>query len=136
MGETPKELEEGKVFLENWFQNLKVRTTRWRVPQNIQRCLHLSTHIQLELNQTTVWHSQGSTTNAKSLDYYPTTEEIFAELARHSKPKIPIPVGAKEINHSIIEPLTDQEKEEDYEVHFHISTFTSEDSLKEEKNPL
>ena len=30
-----KELENGKVMLENWFQNLKIQTTRWRVPQNI-----------------------------------------------------------------------------------------------------
>ena len=45
-------------------------------------------------------------------------------------------MGAKEINHSIVEPLTDQEKEEDYEVHLHISTFTSEDNTIEEQNPL
>ena len=32
---TLHELEQGKVFLENWFQKLKVHTTRWRVPQNI-----------------------------------------------------------------------------------------------------
>ena len=29
---TLHELERGKVLLENWFQQLKVRTTRWRVP--------------------------------------------------------------------------------------------------------
>ena len=32
--------------------------------------------------------------------------------------------------------LTDQEKEEDYEFHLHISTFTSEDSSTMEHNPL
>ena len=32
---TLHELEHGKVLLENWFQQLKVCTTRWRVPQNI-----------------------------------------------------------------------------------------------------
>ena len=32
---TMKELAKGKVLLENWFQQLKVQTTRWRVPLNI-----------------------------------------------------------------------------------------------------
>ena len=32
---TLKELPNGKVPLENWLQQLKVQTTRWRVPQNI-----------------------------------------------------------------------------------------------------
>ena len=46
---TPQELEEAKLFLENWFQNLKVQTTRWRVPQNIRICLPSKAHIRLEL---------------------------------------------------------------------------------------
>ena len=29
---TLKELENGKLMVENWFQTLKVQTTRWRVP--------------------------------------------------------------------------------------------------------
>ena len=33
---TLKELEDGKVLLENWLQQLKVHMTRWRVPQNIR----------------------------------------------------------------------------------------------------
>ena len=33
---TLKELAKGKVLLENWFQQLKVHKTRWRVPQNIR----------------------------------------------------------------------------------------------------
>ena len=33
---TPHELDQGKVFLENWFQQLKFHTTRWRVPQKIR----------------------------------------------------------------------------------------------------
>ena len=53
---TPHELEQGKVFLENWFQQLKVRTTRWRVPQNIRRKLLANSHIQLELDHTSVWY--------------------------------------------------------------------------------
>ena len=43
--------------------------------------------------------------------------------------KIPIPEAAKQVDFSIIEPLTDQEKEEDYELNLYISTFVSEDSL-------
>ena len=35
-----------------------------------------------------------------------------------------------------MEPLTNQKKEEDYEVHLHISTFTSKDNPKQDKNPL
>ena len=32
---TLKELEDEKVMLENWIQQLKVRMNKWRVPQNI-----------------------------------------------------------------------------------------------------
>ena len=39
-----------------------------------------------------------------------------------------MPEEAKQINFSIIEPLTDQEKEEDYELNLYISTFVSEDT--------
>ena len=42
--------------------------------------------------------------------------------------KIPIPEAAKQIYFSIIEPLIDQEKEEDYELNLYISTFVSEDT--------
>ena len=90
----------------------------------------------MELDHTAVWHAQGSTTKANPLNYYPTFKEIFTELSRQTKTKIIIPEAAKEINHSIVEPLTDQEKEEDYEVHLHISTFTSEDSSTMEQNPF
>ena len=72
----------------------------------------------------------------KPLDYYPIVEDIFTELSGQSKTKIAISASAKEINHSIVEPLTDQEKEEDYEVHLHISIFTSKDRSTEEQNPL
>ena len=51
---TLKELANGKVMLENWFQNLKIQTTRWRVPRNIRRSLPKTAHIQLELNRTRV----------------------------------------------------------------------------------
>ena len=71
-----KGLENGKVMLESWFQNLKLQTTRWRVPQNIRRSLPKTTHIQLELNHTTVWYMQGVKAKAKALDYYPTIDEI------------------------------------------------------------
>ena len=87
----------------------------------------------MELDHTTVWYSQDLTTSAEPLEYYPTVEEIFDELSQQSKTNIIIPVGTREINFSIVEPLTDQE-EEHYEFHLHINTFTSEDSLIEEKN--
>ena len=54
---TMKELANGKVLLENWLQQLKVYTTRWRVPQNIRRSLSKIAHIQLELDHTMVWSS-------------------------------------------------------------------------------
>ena len=91
---------------------------------------------ELELDHTIVWHVQGSITKSKPLEYYPTIEEIFTELSRKTKTKITIPKATKGINQPIVEPLTDQEKEEDYEVHIHINTFTFEDNPIEEKNLL
>ena len=79
---------------------------------------------------------RGLAAKAKHIDYYPTIEDIFKELYRQSNTKMSIQVIAKKTNQPIVEPLTEQEKEEDYEVQLHISTFTSEDSLAEEKNTL
>ena len=50
---------------------------------------------------------QGTDSNAKALDYYPSVEQIFWELSRQAGKKIQIPAKAKEINFSIEEPLTD-----------------------------
>ena len=50
-------------------------------------------------------------------------EQIFRELTRQAQTKIPIPEATKQVNFSIIEPLTDQEKKEDYELNLYISTF-------------
>ena len=79
---TLKELANGKVMLENWFQNLKIHITRWRVPQNIRRILPKTTHIQLKLNHMAVWYMKGEKATVKPLDYYPIVEEIFHELAQ------------------------------------------------------
>ena len=78
---TLKEVENGKVMLGNWFQNLKIQTTRWRVPQNIRISLLKIAHIQLELDHTVVWYMHVEKETTKPLDYYPTVEEIFRELA-------------------------------------------------------
>ena len=62
---------------------------------------------------------QGAKTKAKPLDYYPTVEEIFRELAQQSGTNLSIPAKAKEVNLSIEEieePLIDEEKKEDYEL--------------------
>ena len=53
---------------------------------------------------------QGTKAKAKTLDYYLTIEEIFQELARQLGTKLSIPVREKEIDMSIEEPLTEQEK--------------------------
>ena len=53
---TMTKLSNRKVLLENWLQQLKVRTTKWRMPQNIQRSLPKKAHIQVELDHTTVWY--------------------------------------------------------------------------------
>ena len=124
-----KEIANGKVLLENWLQQLKVHTTRWRVPQNIRWSLPKKAHIQLELDHTVVWYMQGAKSNTKALDYYPSVEQIFQELSRQARAKIPIPAKAKETNFSIEEPLTNQEKEEDYELNLYINTFVSEETL-------
>ena len=71
---------------------------------------------------------QGQDPNAQDLDYYPTVDQIFRELTRQAKTKIPVPEAAKQVDFSIVEPLTDQEKEEDYELNLYISTFVSEDT--------
>ena len=125
---TLQELESGMVPLENWLQQLKVRTTRWRVPQNIRRSLPTNSHIQLELDHTSVWYMQGCDSNAKALDYYPSVDQIFRELSRQAKTKIPVPASAKKSDFSIEESLTNQEKEEDYEINLYISTFVSEET--------
>ena len=70
---------------------------------------------------------QGDNSNTKALDYYPYVDQIFRQLTRQAKTKIPVPEAAKQDNFSIEEPLTDQEKEEDYELNLYISTFVSED---------
>ena len=75
-----------------------------------------------------MWYMQGDDSNAKALDYYPSIDQIFRELSRQAKKKIPVPAAAKQIDFSIEEPLTDQEKEEDYELNLYISTFVSEET--------
>ena len=124
------------MLLENWLQQLKVHTTRWRVPQNIQRSLPKRSHIQLELDHTLVWYMQGEKSNAKALDYYPSVEQIFWELSRQAGTKIQIPTKAKEIDFSIEESLTDQEKEEHYELNLYISTFMSKETHVEHTGQL
>ena len=78
----------------------------------------------------------GFTWKAEPLKIYPSVEEIFVEVARQSNTKISIPVISKNIEQHIFKPLTNQEKEEDYEVHLHIITFNLEDTLVEDKNTL
>ena len=79
---------------------------------------------------------QGSKAKTKPLDYYPTVEEIFRELARQSGTKLSILTKTKKGNLAIEEPLTDQEKEEDYELQLHINTFVSEETPAEDTNRL
>ena len=116
-----QELEAAKVLLENWFQNIKVLTSRWRVPQNIQICMPSTTHIQLELDHIVVWYMQGAAVKDKHLECYPIDEEIFKELSQQSSTKLSILAVANNTNQPILEPLTDHEKEE---VHLHIRNFT------------
>ena len=71
---------------------------------------------------------QGDDSNAKALDYYPSVDQIFWELSRQAKTKIPVPTVSKKIDFSIEDPLTDQEKEEDYELNLYISTFVSDET--------
>ena len=73
---------------------------------------------------------------AKPLDYYPTVDEIFQEIAWESNTKMLIPARDKEMNQQIEEPLIDQEKEEDYELHLYISTFMSKDISVEDTSRI
>ena len=77
---------------------------------------------------------QGAKTKVKPIDYYPTVKEILCELAQQSGTKLLIPVKAKEKNIAIKEPLTEQEKEEYYELRLHISTFVSNETPAEDTN--
>ena len=72
----------------------------------------------------------------KPLYYYPSVDEIFQELARQSNTNLSIPAKAKEINQPIEEPLTDQEKEEDYELRLYISASVLEDTLTKDTSIL
>ena len=58
------------------------------------------------------------------------------QVARQSNAKMSILAIAKKIDQQIVELLTNQEKEEYYEVHLHISTFTLEDTPAEEVKTL
>ena len=71
---------------------------------------------------------QGEKSNAKALDYYPSAKQIFRELSWQAGTKIQIPTKTKEIDFSIKELLTYQEKEEDYELNLYINTFVSEET--------
>ena len=79
---------------------------------------------------------QGEKETVKPLNYYPTVEEIFQKLARHSNTKLSIPAKSKEINQIIEEPLIDQEKEEDYKLRLHINTFMLDNILAGDTNRL
>ena len=50
---------------------------------------------------------QGQDPKENDLDYYPTVDQIFQELSRQAKMKILVPEAAKQVDFSIIEPLTD-----------------------------
>ena len=71
---------------------------------------------------------RGQDPKAQDLEYYPTVEQIFRELTRQAQTEITIPEASKQVDFSIIEPLTNQEKEEDYELNLYISTFVLEDT--------
>ena len=72
---------------------------------------------------------QGQDPKSQDLNYYPMVDHIFWELTRQAQRRIQIPEATKHVNFSTIEPLTDQEKEEDYNINIYISTFVSEDTL-------
>ena len=79
---------------------------------------------------------QGDNSNAKSLNYYPSVDQIFRELSRQAKTKILVPTIAKQIDFSIEKLLTDQEKEENYELNLYISSFVSEETPVEHTGQL
>lgn len=125
-----------KIWLEVWFQNLKTVFTRWRVPQNVRRSLPSSAHIQLELDHTKVWHLQGIGGAARTLKFYPSIDEIFNELNRQSNTILTIPAKARDVSVPVVEPLIDQEKEEEYEGRLYMHTFIYEAEPTVAKRPL
>ena len=81
------------------------------------------------MDHIVVWFMQGGGGKDEPLDSYPSMKDIFAELAWQANTKVFIPTIVKNIDQPIVEPLTNQKNEEDYEVHLHISNFTLEDTL-------
>ena len=59
------------------------------------------------MDHTSVWYMRGQDPKAQDLDYYPTVDQIFCELTRQEKTKIPVPEAAKQVDFSTIELLTD-----------------------------
>ena len=116
-------MEKYKVWLDTWFQNLKFKTARWRVSQNIRWCLPLIAHIHLELDHTLVWYLQGDGGKVEPLKFYTLVEYIFVELTQQSNTKLYIPPIANKVDQPIIEPLTDREEKVDYEFWLPISIF-------------
>ena len=57
---------------------------------------------------------QGTSSNAKELDYYPPIKEIFQDLATQSNAAYPLPNIAWRKDFPLEDPLTDDEKEETF----------------------
>ena len=98
-----------------WLLQVKSACHKWRVPQNIRWALPLTCHIELGLDYTKLWYADGQVAELVDLPYYPSVEQIFAELSQQSRKITPIPSLVKEIQVDLLLPLTDSEKVEHHE---------------------
>ena len=100
-----------KQLFELWFQNLKVKCGKWRVPQYVRRSLPDSVQVDLQLDHTRVWSSVENAQEAVDLDYSPSVVAIYADLSRQVGQAMQPPTVAFLRTERISKPLTEAEKE-------------------------
>ena len=112
-----------KQIFTMWLQEVISPCHKWRVPQNIQRALPPTCHIELGLDHTKIWYVDGQAAEPTDLPFYPTVDEIFNELPRQSNTIYPIPHEAREKQTNLLIPLTDGENADQYEVELQMQPF-------------
>jgi len=112
-----------KQLFEMWFQNLKLKCGKWRVPQPVRRSLPDSVQVDLQLDHTRIWSGTDSAPEAVDLDYSPTVVAIYAELSRQLGQAMQPPEAALLETKRISEPLTEAEQEEAREMSMYVEMF-------------
>ena len=107
-------------YFENWFQNLKLKCGKWRVPQVIRRSLPANVQVDLQLDHTKIWSGAEGTLDAEDLEYIPTVAALYAELSRQVGSTVQPPEEAFIQTDFVAEPLTEGEEEEAREMAMYV----------------